>query len=71
MQLTNLTIREAHQLLISKKLSSVELTQAMLDRIHNLDKKVKSYVTKWVELRPRKTKREGRYFGGIIATIEN
>jgi len=45
MQLTNLTIREAHELLTSKKISSVELTQAMLDRIHNVDKKVKSYVT--------------------------
>lgn len=45
MQLTNLTIREAHELLTSKKISSVELTQAMLDRIHDVDKKVKSYVT--------------------------
>lgn len=45
MQLTNLTIREAHELLTSKKISSVELTQAMLDRIHNVDSKVKSYVT--------------------------
>src|SRR5574342_743418 len=45
MQLTNLTIREAHQLLITKQLSSVELTQVMLDRIHEVDKKVKSYVT--------------------------
>lgn len=45
MQLTNLTIPEAHQLLITKQLSSVELTQAMLDRIHDVDQKVKSYVT--------------------------
>ncbi|HSO12909.1 MAG TPA: Asp-tRNA(Asn)/Glu-tRNA(Gln) amidotransferase subunit GatA [Anaerolineales bacterium] len=45
MQLHNLTIREAHELLTSRKISSVELTQAMLDRIHNVDKKVKSYVT--------------------------
>lgn len=45
MQLTNLTIRDAHDLLTSKKISSVELTQAMLDRIHDVDKKVKSYVT--------------------------
>ena len=43
--LTNLTIREAHELLTTKKISSVELTQAMLDRIHDVDKKVKSYVT--------------------------
>lgn len=45
MQLHTLTIQEAHQLLITKQVSSVELTQAMLDRIHDVDKKVKSYVT--------------------------
>jgi aspartyl-tRNA(Asn)/glutamyl-tRNA(Gln) amidotransferase subunit A len=45
MQLTNLTIREAHELLTTKKISSVELTQAMLDRIHDVDKKVNAYVT--------------------------
>jgi aspartyl-tRNA(Asn)/glutamyl-tRNA(Gln) amidotransferase subunit A len=45
MQLHTLTIREAHKLLTSKKISSFELTQAMLDRIHDVDKKVKSYVT--------------------------
>jgi len=45
MQLHNLTIREAHDLLTTKKISSVELTQAMLNRIHDVDDKVKSYVT--------------------------
>lgn len=45
MQLHNLTIREAHELLTTRKISSVELTQTMLDRIHDVDKKVKSYVT--------------------------
>jgi aspartyl-tRNA(Asn)/glutamyl-tRNA(Gln) amidotransferase subunit A len=50
MQLTNLTIREAHELLTTKKISSVELTQAMLDRIHDIDSKVKSYVTVTDEL---------------------
>jgi aspartyl-tRNA(Asn)/glutamyl-tRNA(Gln) amidotransferase subunit A len=45
MESTNLTIQELHQLLITKKISSVELTQAMLKRIHDVDKKVKSYVT--------------------------
>ena len=45
MQLTNLTIREAHELLTAKKISSVELTQAMLQRIQDIDSKVKSYVT--------------------------
>jgi len=45
MQLTNLTIREAHELLTSKQISSVELTQAMLQRIHDVDSKIQSYVT--------------------------
>ena len=45
MQLTNLTIREAHDILISKQISSVELTQAILQRIRDVDPKVKSYVT--------------------------
>src|SRR5258706_3008030 len=44
-QLHELTIRAAHELLMGKHISSVELTQAMLDRIHNVDQKVKSYVT--------------------------
>jgi len=45
MQLHNLTIQEAHKLLTSKQISSVELTQAMLQRIHDVDPKIKSYVT--------------------------
>ncbi len=45
MQLHNLTIREAHELLITKKISSVELTQATLQRAHEIDPKIKSYVT--------------------------
>ena len=45
MELTQLTIRAAHELLTSKKVSSVELTQAILGRIHALDSKVKAYVT--------------------------
>jgi len=50
MQLTNLTIREAHELLTSKQISSVELTQAILQRIHDVDSRVKSYVTVTEEL---------------------
>jgi aspartyl-tRNA(Asn)/glutamyl-tRNA(Gln) amidotransferase subunit A len=50
MELTNLTIQEIHQLLITKQISSVELTKATLDRIHDVDKKVKSYVTVTDEL---------------------
>jgi aspartyl-tRNA(Asn)/glutamyl-tRNA(Gln) amidotransferase subunit A len=50
MQLTTLTIREAHELLTSKQISSVELTQAMLQRIREIDPKIKSYVTVSEEL---------------------
>ena len=45
MQLHNLTIREASEMLASKKISSVELTQAVLKRAHDVDPKIKSYVT--------------------------
>ena len=45
MQLTNLTIREAHEMLAAKKISSLELTQAVLKRAHEIDPKIKSYVT--------------------------
>ena len=45
MELTTLTIQEASELLKSKKISSVELTQAILKRAHDVDSKVKSYVT--------------------------
>lgn len=45
MQLHNLTIREAHDLLTTKKISSVELTQATLQRAHEIDPKIQSYVT--------------------------
>jgi aspartyl-tRNA(Asn)/glutamyl-tRNA(Gln) amidotransferase subunit A len=50
MRLTDLTIREAHQLLVTRQLSSVELTQAILQRIHDVDLKVKAYVTVTDEL---------------------
>jgi aspartyl-tRNA(Asn)/glutamyl-tRNA(Gln) amidotransferase subunit A len=45
MQLHSLTIREAHEMLTSKKISSLELTQAVLQRAHEIDPKIKSYVT--------------------------
>jgi aspartyl-tRNA(Asn)/glutamyl-tRNA(Gln) amidotransferase subunit A len=49
-QLHELTIRAAHELLVRKYISSVELTQAILHRIHNIDAKIKSYVTVSEEL---------------------
>ena len=40
-----LTIHQAHQLLKTKKLSSVELTKASLERIHQLEPKLHALVT--------------------------
>ncbi len=57
MQLTSLTIREAHELLKTKKISSVELTQATLQRIHAVDPKIKSYVTVTDDLALEQAKR--------------
>ena len=45
MQPHTLTIHEASEALASKKISSVELTQALLKRAHEVDAQVKSYVT--------------------------
>jgi aspartyl-tRNA(Asn)/glutamyl-tRNA(Gln) amidotransferase subunit A len=48
--LTQLTVAEAHRGLREKKFSSVELTQAYLDRIQSLDGKLNSYVTRTPEV---------------------
>ncbi|PKB78377.1 MAG: aspartyl/glutamyl-tRNA amidotransferase subunit A [SAR202 cluster bacterium Io17-Chloro-G9] len=40
-----LTIHEARQRLASREISSVELTQSYLDRIHQIEDRVKSFVT--------------------------
>jgi aspartyl-tRNA(Asn)/glutamyl-tRNA(Gln) amidotransferase subunit A len=45
MQLHTLTIHEAHELLMSRKISSEELTRLYLERIQRLDPQIKSYVT--------------------------
>ena len=45
MKLHELTIKEAHGLLKQKKISSRELTCALLDRIEVVDKKVNAYIT--------------------------
>ena len=39
------TIHEAHELLKNKKLSSVELTKAYLERIRQVEPKVQAFVT--------------------------
>ena len=50
MIINQLTIHEAHRLLNTKQVSSVELTQAILDRIHQLEPKVHAFVTITAEL---------------------
>src|SRR6266540_2832130 len=45
MDLHELSIQEAHELLLSRKISSEELTRAHLERIQRLDSQIKSYVT--------------------------
>lgn len=45
MQLHNLTIAQAHQRLKAKEISSVELTQAVLDRITAVESQVQAYIS--------------------------
>ena len=45
MELYELTINEAHQLLKDKKISSKELTQAVFDRIDAVESKVNAFIT--------------------------
>ena len=45
MQLNQLTIHEAHKMLKEKQISSVELTQAVLQRVEQTDSRVKAFVT--------------------------
>ena len=45
MELHTLSIREAHELLSSKQISSVELTAAVLEHIHKTDPYINTFVT--------------------------
>ena len=45
MELYELSIQQAHELLSSRKVSAEELTRAHLERIERLDPQIKSYVT--------------------------
>ena len=45
MELHELSIQQAHELLSSRKVSSEEITRAYLERIERLDPQIKSYVT--------------------------
>ncbi|MCZ2126642.1 MAG: Asp-tRNA(Asn)/Glu-tRNA(Gln) amidotransferase subunit GatA [Anaerolineales bacterium] len=55
--MNHLTIQELRQLLITKQISSVELTRATLQRIREADAKVQSYVTVTDELALEQAKR--------------
>ena len=45
MKLHELTIQKAHELLVNKSISSVELTQAVLERIEIVEPKIDAYIT--------------------------
>src|SRR5215208_3369424 len=45
MDLHELSIQQAHELLASRKISSEDLTRAYLERIGRIDPQVKSYIT--------------------------
>ncbi|MFH2038353.1 MAG: Asp-tRNA(Asn)/Glu-tRNA(Gln) amidotransferase subunit GatA [Chloroflexota bacterium] len=45
MELSNLSVRKAHEMLVNKQISSVELTSAVLENIQRLDPKIKAYLT--------------------------
>ena len=45
MELYNLSVQKAHEMLVSRKISSVELTLAVLENIKRLDPKIKAYLT--------------------------
>ena len=45
MKLHELTIAEAHRLLKNKEISSVELTQAVLERIQTAEDRVNAFIT--------------------------
>ncbi len=43
--LNQLTIHEAHKLLINKKITCLELTEAVIERVHQVESKVRAFVT--------------------------
>jgi aspartyl-tRNA(Asn)/glutamyl-tRNA(Gln) amidotransferase subunit A len=45
MELCDLTIHEAHELLRARQISSTELTGSVLERIHHLDPQLRAYIT--------------------------
>ena len=45
MEMNNLTIKEAHELLMTKKITSLELTEFFLNRIKKIDKNLKTCIS--------------------------
>ncbi|MFC1988679.1 Asp-tRNA(Asn)/Glu-tRNA(Gln) amidotransferase subunit GatA [Chloroflexota bacterium] len=74
-----LTIHEAHQLLIDKQLSSVELTEACLERIRQFEPQVQAIVTVTDELALKQAEKadrllaagKGNHLTGIPALIKD
>ncbi|NQV00981.1 MAG: Asp-tRNA(Asn)/Glu-tRNA(Gln) amidotransferase subunit GatA [Parcubacteria group bacterium] len=60
MELNKLTIKQAHQGLIKKEFSSVELTEAVLNQIKRRDKEIHAYLTVTEELALDQAKRIDR-----------
>ena len=59
-QLWQLTIHEAHQRLARREISSLELTRACLERIHQVEDRVKSFVTVTEEVALEQAERADR-----------
>ncbi len=57
MRLEELTIAKAHQGLVNKEFSSLELTKSFLERIDRLDKKIAAFLTVIPDLALRQAKR--------------
>jgi aspartyl-tRNA(Asn)/glutamyl-tRNA(Gln) amidotransferase subunit A len=69
MQLHTQTIHEAHALLASRKISSVELTRALLERIRRVDPQVRSYLTVTEDLALEQARRaDERLAAGVNLT---
>ena len=59
-QLWQLTLHEAHQRLARREISSLELTRACLERIHQVEDRVKSFVTVTEEVALEQAERADR-----------
>ena len=59
-QLWQLTLHEAHQRLTRREISSLELTRACLERIHQVEDRVKSFVTVTEEVALEQAERADR-----------